>query len=242
VVTELERRYSGWPGLNLTIETLEGIAKHETEYDLSQITGFNADERGSLEAQIANIADELAYNAHDLDDGIQSGLIDPDALNELEIWRELCDRLDWRGGKLDEITRHRFIREQIGIQVDDVLDEAARRLALYHPQTPDDIKCAPGQIIAHSERFTELNRALKRFLFANMYHHYSIMRMTKRAERFITEIFSSYVTEPRQLPAVYQAQLKESSLQRVVADYIASMTDRSALLEYRRLVDPLTGP
>src|SRR5690606_6442819 len=120
VVTELERRYPQWMGLNLTYETLEGIAKHESEYDISETTGFDVELRGSVEAQIANVADELAYNAHDLDDGLQSGLITPDDLNELELWRELCERLNWSGGKMDEVTRHRFIREQIGLQVDDV--------------------------------------------------------------------------------------------------------------------------
>jgi dGTPase len=113
IVTKLEARYPDWPGLNLTYETLEGIAKHETEYDISEIAGFDNGVRGSLEAQIANVADELAYNAHDLDDGLQAGLFIPEELSELEIWRYLCDELGWKGGRLTEIERHRFIRELI---------------------------------------------------------------------------------------------------------------------------------
>lgn len=244
VVTELERRYPNWSGLNLTFETLEGIAKHESEYDLSDVAGFDKKLHGSLEAQIANIADELAYNAHDLDDGIQAGLLTPDQLNELEIWRELCERLDWYSGPMDEITRHRFIREQIGMQVDDVLQESLSRLNALNPQSPADIQNHDQLIISHSDKLKRYNRALKDFLYENMYYHYRVVRMAKRAERFISEIFASCVAEPRQLPRDYYLKIKNESqpVQRVVADYIASMTDRSAQLEYRRFSDPLTRP
>ncbi|MFW5692240.1 MAG: deoxyguanosinetriphosphate triphosphohydrolase [Chloroflexota bacterium] len=240
VVTELERRYPRWFGLNLTYETLEGIAKHETEYDLSAATGFDITKRGSLEAQIANVADELAYNAHDLDDGIQGGLLKPDQLNELAIWRELCDRLEWRSGHMDEVTRHRFIREQIGMQVDDVLTQTMQNLKDINAQSPHDVQSHPTNVVAHSQRFVVLNRELKRFLFENMYNHYTVVRMAKRAERFVREIFTSYVQEPRQLPDIYHALLKEVPVHRVIADYVAAMTDRSAQLEYRRLFDSLT--
>jgi len=242
VVNELERRYPQWLGLNLTYETLEGIAKHETEYDLSQIAGFDTKLQGSMEAQIANIADELAYNAHDLDDGLQSGLLIPEQLNDLKIWRELCDRLDWRGGVMDEITRHRFIREQIGIQIDDVLQATMRRLQEVSPQSPEAVQAQTENMVTHSQRFLEWNRELKQFLHANMYYHYRVVRMSKRAERFIKELFTSYVAEVRQLPKHYQELIEQESVYRVVADYIASLTDRSALREYQRLFDPLTRP
>lgn len=242
VVAELERRYPNWAGLNLTYETLEGIAKHETEYDLSDVTGFDVLTRGGVEAQIANVADELAYNAHDLDDGLQAGLITPAQLNELEIWRELCDRLNWNNGTMDEVTRHRFIREQIGMQVDDVLAQTMRNLDVLQPQNPQDIQKCAVNVVEHSPRLKELNRALKDFLYENMYQHYLVMRMSKRAEQFVRQIFESYVEEPRLLPNEYQALLATESLHRVVADYISSLTDRSAILEYRHLFDPLTRP
>lgn len=242
VVTELEDRYPDWRGLNLTYETLEGIAKHETEYDLKGITGFDATTRGSLEAQIANVSDELAYNAHDLDDGLQADLIVPAQLQELEIWQLMCDRLGWEGAQIDEISRHRFIRELIGIQIDDVLETTTAKLTEYQPKTPQDVQRLPVNIVTHSPRIQALNRALKDFLYQNMYRHFRIVRMAKRAERFINEIFTSYTAEPRQLPKRYQTRLESESLHRVVADYIASMTDRSALLEYRRLFDPLMRP
>jgi dGTPase len=240
VVTELERRYPQWPGLNLTLETLEGIAKHETEYDLSEVTGFNVATRGSVEAQIANIADELAYNAHDLDDGIQSGLLMPNQLAELEIWQRLCDRLEWRGATMDVVTRHRFIREQIGMQVDDVLSQTNENLSAIGATSSDDVQGHPENVVAHSQHFRRMNRQLKDFLYQNMYHHHTVVRMAKRAERILSEVFESYIKEPLQLPGEYRALLNDEDQHRVVADYIASMTDRSAQMEYRRLFDSLT--
>ncbi len=242
VVTELERRYPGWPGLNLTIETLEGIAKHEASRDLSYLVGLDARMRGSIEAQIADVADELAYNAHDLDDGLQAGLIDPKQLEDLEIWQELCRRLDWRDGKMDEITRHRFIREQIGLQVDDVLETTLTHLTQAGIQTPLDVQQHSHNVVQHSLKFIEWNRALKDFLYANMYYHYRIRRMANRAERFVSEIFHSYIADSRQLPPEHAQLLKERELHRVVGDYIAGLTDRGAMLEYRRVFDPLTRP
>ncbi len=239
VVSELENRYPEWPGLNLTHETLEGLAKHETEYDISDTVGFDVAKRASLEAQIANVVDELAYNTHDLDDGLQSGLLTPDQLTELEIWRRLCDRLRWESGPMDEITRHRFIREMVGMEVDDVLKATAAHLDALQPQSTDDVQHNSENLVTYSEDLQRLNRELKDFLFQNMYRHFRVIRMQKRAELFVTRIFESCVAEPRLMPQTYQARLEEEALHRVVADYIASMTDRSALLEYRRLFDPM---
>jgi dGTPase len=242
VVTELEHRYPHWDGLNLTYETLEGIAKHETEYDMAKFTDFAATTRASLEAQIANIADELAYNAHDLDDGLQAGLLHPEQLKELEIWQRLCDSVSWSGGLLDEVTRHTFIRELVGLQVGDVLRTTAQALTDLNPQTPEDIQTHPTNLVNYSPEFKILNRALKDFLYQNMYYHYRVVRMKERAAHFISELFARYTEEPRQLPEEYRAQIAKNGLQRVVVDYIASMTDRSALLEYRHLFDPMTRP
>lgn len=242
VVTELEQRYPDWPGLNLTHETLEGIAKHETEYDLSQIAGFDTALRGSVEAQIANIADELAYNAHDLDDGLQAGLIQPEELREIELWREVCDRAGWSGYVIDDVTRHLLIRELIGLLVGDVIQASVERLKALRPQSIEDVQRHSQAVVSHSEKTIALSRHLKDFLFQNMYRHFRVARMAKRAERFVEQIFTSYVEDPRQLPKTYQARIGESDIRRVVADYIAAMTDRGALLEYRRLFDPLMRP
>jgi dGTPase len=240
VVTEIETRYPTWRGLNLSIETLEGIAKHETEYDLSGSTGFDTQTRGSLEAQVANIADELAYNAHDLDDGIQSGLIVPDQLQELEIWQLLCKRLNWTNGHMDVVTRHRFIREQVGLQVDDVLTQTLTNIKAKNVLTWEDVQQQPENLVHHSADFVRMNRELKDFLYKNMYHHYTVMRMSQRAERIINDLFQTYIDEPRQLPDDYRNLIDKTSLHRVVADYIACLTDRSAQLEYRRMFASLT--
>ncbi|MBI5671485.1 MAG: deoxyguanosinetriphosphate triphosphohydrolase [Chloroflexi bacterium] len=242
VVTELEQRYPDWPGLNLTHETLEGIAKHETEYDLSQIAGFDPALRGSVEAQIANIADELAYNAHDLDDGLQAGLIQPDDLREIELWRDVCDRAGWSGHTIDDVTRHLLIRELIGLLVGDVIEASMERLKALQPRSVEEVQRHTQPVVSHSEETIALSRHLKDFLFQNMYRHFRVARMAKRAERFVEQIFTSYVEDPRQLPRSYQARIGESDIRRVVADYIAAMTDRGALLEYRRLFDPLMRP
>lgn len=243
IVTKLERRYPNWPGLNLTIETLEGIAKHETEYDLSPLVGFDQTTRGSLEAQIANIADELAYNAHDLDDGLQADLFDLAALEDVQIWVHLRQRLGWeRTSTLDEISRHHLIRELVGLLVSDVLEQTAACLKELKPGSPTDIQTHSQPVVRYSDEVRRMNRQLKDFLYENMYRQFRVMRMSKRAESFVGKIYRSYVEEPRQLPDEFQARLENTSLSRVVVDYIAGMTDRSALLEYRRLYDPLTHP
>ncbi|MEL6403375.1 MAG: deoxyguanosinetriphosphate triphosphohydrolase [Chloroflexota bacterium] len=242
VVTVLEKRYPQWDGLNLTLETLEGIAKHETEYDLSETTDFDADTRGSLEAQIADVADELAYNAHDLDDGLLAGLINTEQLKELDIWQMLCERLDWDGHLLSEIDRHRFIRELVGIMVSDVLTTTTALITERNIKTPEDIIQQADNIVQYSPEQRARNRALKDFLYKNMYFHYRIARMKQRADHFLSRLFEAYVKSPNQLPPDFQVAIAERGEHRVVADYIASMTDRSALLEYRTLFDPMMRP
>ena len=242
VVTELERRYAQWAGLNLTHETLYGLAKHETDYDLSWAAGLDPKMRGSLEAQISNTTDELAYNAHDLDDGLNAGLFSPQQLQELEIWRELCNRLGWKGWQIDELTRHALIRELIGLLVDDVLRTTDANLARVQPKSVQDIQHQPENLVTYSVQVSAMNNALKKFLYEHMYTNYRVVRMQKRAERFIEQMFNSFADDPRQLPKESQEDLERRDLHRVVADYIASMTDRSALLEYRRLFDPMMRP
>jgi len=242
VVSELENRYPNWRGLNLTFETLEGIAKHETEYDISETSEFDPDTRGGVEAQIADVADELAYNAHDLDDGLKSGLITPDQLNDLEIWRMLCDRLKWSGSALIEVERHQFIRELVGILINDVLHTTSTRFSDAKIHTAEDVQNQPHNLVGYSEAQLKHNRELKDFLYENMYYHFRVVRMKQRAVHYITKLFESYTIEPRQLPNTYQVRISDEGVHRTVADYIASMTDRSALLEYRQLFDPVMRP
>ena len=240
MVTKLERRYPKWNGLNLTIESLEGIAKHESSYDRSAFVGISQETGPSLEAQIANIADDLAYNAHDLDDGLQAGLLNMEQLNELEIWRRVVERMDWKVSQLDEVSRHHIIRELVGQLVDDVLFESQAKIEALGPKSALDVQLHPEPLLCHSLEQRRLNAELKDFLYHKMYRHFRILQMQTRAKQIIEALFSSYINEPRQLPDEYQARMKDETAHRVVADYIASLTDRSALREYQNLFDPIS--
>lgn len=242
VVTLLERRYEDWAGLNLTLETLEGIAKHETKADLSGLMQLDPNTRGSLEAQIANFVDELTYSAHDLDDGLLSGLLVPAQLEELEIWQLLRQKVDWTGTAFDEVMRHRVIRELIGHQVDDVLQITSDELDRLNPQDPQTIQNQPENIVHFSPPLTAMMRKLKAFLYKNMYFHPSVIIMQRKADRIIRGLFQSYMDEPRQLPRLWRPHLEMYGPARTVTDYIASLTDRSAAEEYRRMFDALTRP
>ncbi|MGQ9848523.1 MAG: deoxyguanosinetriphosphate triphosphohydrolase [Aggregatilineaceae bacterium] len=242
IVTRLESRYPHWPGLNLTYELREGIVKHETQYDLrdSQAEGFDPTLRASLEAQIANVADELAYNAHDLDDGLRSGLLVPDQLEGLGIWQMLKESIGWDGKEFTEQTRHRMIRRMLGIEIDDVIAATGAVLEELKPESPQAIQRLPYNVVRHSEELKRLNAELKSFLYQSMYRHYRVVRMAVKAERFITQIFETYIEEPQQLPPSVQQAAEERGLYRAVTDYIAGMTDRYALQEWQRLFDPFT--
>ncbi len=240
IVTELEHRYPGWPGLNLTHEMLEGIAKHETEYDLSAGAGFDTALRGSLEAQIANMADELAYNAHDLDDGLRAGLLFPDQLNGLEIWQVMKDAVGWRGSRLDDISRHQLIRRLIHLEIEDTIRATAEQIAVQGVTTRDGLQRLPINVVCHSGPFEAMNKQLKAFLYENLYSHYRVMRMSEKAKRFVRDLFAAFTTNPRQMPPDVTARIEVVGLERAVTDYIAGMTDRYALQEWQRLYDPFT--
>lgn len=240
VVTQLEERYPEWRGLNLTLEALEGIIKHEASYDLSGLMNLDPSTRGSLEAQIANIVDELTYSTHDLDDGLLSGLIVPEMLNELDLWRELVSRVKWNGTRLDEVMRHRIIREQIGLLVDDLLTTTSARLDGLDPKSPNDIMSASENIVQFSSKISRYSVELKRFLYANMYYSPQVITVARRSDRIIEGLFKSYLAEPRQLPKAWQSRIEHDGVHRVITDHIACLTDRSAAEEYRRMYDALT--
>lgn len=242
VVTQLEERYPEWRGLNLTVEALEGIVKHEASHDISELMNLDPKTRGSLEAQIANFVDELTYSAHDLDDGLLSGLIVPEMLNELEFWRVLVNRVGWKGTRLDEVTRHRIIREQIGFLVDDLVQTSSARIDTANPMSPQDIASLRENIVQFSPIVQKYTVDLKRFLYANMYHSPQVITVARRSDRIIEGLFLSYEAEPRQLPTQWQARIAQDGVHRVITDHIASLTDRSAAVEYRRMYDALTHP
>ncbi len=240
IVDKLEHRFPDFRGLNLTWEVKEGILKHETEYDQSDVTDFEPDWQPSLEAQVVNFADEIAYTTADLDDGLRSGMITPRQLQEVEFWRLVIDELSInpRQGFTD-MDRHRIIRRLVGKEVSDVIHTTGEQLAAQHIQSPEDIRHMSHKIVTNSERMARLDRELKDFLFENLYQHWRVMRMDRKAKRFITELFNAYVNSPIILPDAVQEQMKLRSLHRTVCDYIAGMTDRFALQEYSKLFNPM---
>lgn len=242
IVTKLEKRYLDFPGLNLSWEVLEGMVKHESEYDISDAKDFDPELRGNIEAQIANVADELAYTAHDLDDGLRSGLISPEMLTGIELWEILCESADWHAGMLDDLTRHIIIRRLIGMEINDVLSTAEKLLRENAIHSVDQVQKLNFNLIVFSEEMSRRNRKLKDFLYANLYRNYRVQRMSVKADRILTELFTLYKDQPAILPKHVLEKTADSSLERTICDYIAGMTDRYAIDEYNKLFDPTILP
>jgi dGTPase len=239
IVTFLERRFRDFVGLNLTYETREGMIKHETDYDLSDATDYEPEKRGSLEAQIANLADEIAYDAHDVDDGLRAELFTVDDLSSLAIWQGLRDGIEWvEDEPYTSLIRRELVRELIGQSVVDVLLQTDANLVANDIDSPEKVQAFPTNLVAYSPDFGAQVRELKAFLYERMYRHYRLVRMQVKAERFISELFNAYMREPRMLPEDTLRLANESPLPRVIADYIAGMTDRYALQEWEKLFDP----
>lgn len=242
IVTQLERRYPDFPGLNLSWEVLEGIVKHETEYDRSDARDFNPDLRGHMEAQIANVADELAYTAHDLDDGLRSGMIDETMLEGIELWQVMRESIGWRAGGLDDLTRHRIIRRLIGTEVDDLVESSEQRLRESKPASVEDLQRLPFNVVTFSEKMHRRNRQLKDFLYSRLYRQHRVVRMAFKAENLLSRLFETYHKEPTILPEHIQERIATIGLERTICDYIAGMTDRYAIEETQKLFDPSTLP
>ncbi len=240
IVEKLERRFPDFNGLNLTWEVREGILKHETEYDKSQVTAFEPQWRPTVEAQIVNFADEIAYTTADLDDGLRSGLITPAQLKDIEFWRLVVDELGINPTEsFSEMDRHRIIRRLVGKEVSDVVQTTSDRLQSLNIRSVADIRNLPENIVTHSEKVQQMNRELKDFLLNNLYLHWRVMRMDMKAKRFIGRLFEAYTRSPVILPTSVQALIERRGLHRAVCDYIAGMTDRYALQEYQKLFDPM---
>ncbi|HOW91702.1 MAG TPA: deoxyguanosinetriphosphate triphosphohydrolase [Anaerolineaceae bacterium] len=242
IVTEIEQRYPQFPGLNLTWEVLEGIVKHETEYDKTDALEFDSHLRGHLEAQITNVADELAYTSHDLDDGLRSGMITTDMLGEIDLWNMVADNQKVNACQLDDLTRHSIIRELIGLEVDSMIQDSCVRLEKSGVKSLVELQSLPYNVIGFDDSMRKKNRELKDFLFHNMYRNYRVVRMQKKAERVLSELFKAYRNEPLMLPLQFQEQIDKKGKEQTICDYLAGMTDRFAVDEYQKLFDPLLLP
>ncbi len=238
IVTVLERRYPDFPGLNLCWEVREGMVKHESEYDISDASEYNPELRGNLEAQIVNVADELAYTAHDLDDGLRSGMITPAMLDGITIWEILLESVGIRAEPLDDLARHRLIRRMIGLEVSDLVETTDQRLRESQVRSAEELQRLPYNVMTFSEDMARRNREIKDFLFAELYCHYRVERMQVKAERVITDLFNAFKSEPSTLPRHIQEQVEEVELERTICDYLAGMTDRYAIEEHQKLFDP----
>jgi len=238
VVEILEKRYSSFDGLNLTWETREGIIKHSGTYDRPETSDFHPEEQPSLEGQIIDLADEIAYNNHDLDDGISSGLLDYEGVIKLEIW-ELAREL--YGRQLPESKKsaaREIIRTLINLHVTDLIDSTIKNINDNKINSYGDVKNAPVKLAGFSSTIVKANNELKMFLRKNMYQHYRVIRMSLKSQKVIRELFQVYTEHPDTLPEGYREEIEKHGIIRTVTDFIAGMTDRFALEEYRKLTDP----
>jgi len=249
VVDTLEERYAEFPGLNLTFEAREGILKHCSIPHAEQLgevgRRFLDKTQPSLEAQLVNLADQIAYNNHDVDDGLRSGLIRLDQLLEIRLFREQHDEVVARYPDLPERRlTHEIIRRLINLQIIDLVETSQQAIAVAAPADVDAVRAQPQPLIRFSEAMADANRELKAFLRRNLYQHYRVHRMTDKARRILKALFDAFMTDPKLLKPEHQQRIRrletehgEPGRARAVADYIAGMTDRYAITEYRRIFD-----
>jgi len=242
VVDALEQRYGAFDGLNLTFETREGILKHCAPANAARLGDigrrFLDKTQPSLEAQLANLADEIAYNNHDIDDGLRSGLLTVEQLDEIDFYaRHRCQAEAAFPGIGGRRAINETVRRMINALILDLIDTSRARIAQARPDSIDDVRAA-APLIAFSTSMSEEAAQLKRFLRQNLYRHYLVNRMTSKARRIVTELFQAFLDEPSLLPPDYQVAAgadRQQRQARQVADYIAGMTDRYAMREHRRL-------
>ncbi len=238
VVDVLEEKYAAFDGLNLCFETREGILKHcaRENAELMGEVGqrFLKNQRPSLEAQVANLADEIAYNNHDVDDGLRSGLLTLDKLEHVELFSSHLEEVRQAWPKLDERRLvHETVRRMINTLVTDLIAQTSLNIQTHAPQSLHDVRVAPA-LAAFSPKMHDLNKELKSFLRTALYRHYRVMRMSAKARRVVRELFYAFMEDPRLLPPQSSAQ-QTADLPRAVADYIAGMTDRYAIREHKRI-------
>jgi dGTPase len=239
ILEVLEERYPGFPGLNLTWEVREGIIKHRPDADAQAPAEYAPGEAPTLEAQLVDTVDEIAYNNHDIDDGLRSGMFTVEAIRSTRLFREAHDAALAEGLADPRLARYQAVRRIINRCTQDLLEATLESLRAARVTCADDVRRAGGRLVAYSPEVAAAVKELKEFLFANMYRHYRVVRMGDKAGRILRGLFESYLAEPRQLPPQYQTRFERDGVPRVVCDYIAGMTDRFALDEHRKLFDPL---
>ncbi len=240
VVDELEAKYANFPGLNLTYETREGILKHCSKKNARELgyigKRFLKRMQPGLEAQLADISDAIAYNNHDVDDGFRAGLLSLEQLCEEELFRDQYRVVQAEHPDLeDRRLIYEIIRRMINLIVTDLIEQTALRLDDLKPSSIDDVRIAKAAIVGLSDEVSDKHLSLKRFLHKNLYQHEKVLGMIGEAKAMLELLFSRYMDDPQQMPAEFAERAGREDKARVVADYIAGMTDRFAISEHERL-------
>lgn len=238
VVELLEERYPNFRGLNLTFETREGLAKH-CRHPHPQLEEYEPELSPTLEAQLIDVADEIAYNNHDIDDGLKSGLLELEELEDLPLWQEVWATVKRKYPKAQKKQLvYSAISHLISLLMHDVANETLLQLKDFGVKDLEDVRRVGRHLVGYSAAVAKEVERLKAFLYRKLYCHWRVERIKKKAERMLSELFHAYMENPRLLPEKYQQRMEEELPQRVICDYIAGMTDRFALEEYRKLFMP----
>jgi dGTPase len=240
IVEEIEQKYPLFPGLNLSWEVREGLIKHYTSYDHpSKRKGFDA-KSSSLEAQVANLADEITYYSHDLDDGLDSGLLSEKQLNkDVRIWRQATRTVEKQFGDLaDECRRYFIIRCIIDMQVKDVVESTEQRIEKAGVQSADEVRLQPKALVQYSPERRELNLELRDYLYQNLYYNPVVHGPNLRAVKMLEELFNFYLKHTEQIGEQARKRIRKEGRHRAVCDYLAGMTDRYAMQEHERIFGP----
>jgi dGTPase len=240
IVEEIEQKYPTFPGLNLTWEVREGLLKHNTGYDLPGVHRSFTAKNPSLEAQVANVADEIAYYSHDLDDGLEAGLLEePKLSKEVLVWREAAAFVRNEFGSLpDECRRYYTIRCIIDDQVKDVVNTSEQLISRAGVESADDVRRHPNSLVRYSADRRKRNAQLRKYLYKNFYYHPVVHDPNVRATRMMEELFGYLLDHPKALGEFSRKRMRKLGLRRTVCDYIAGMTDLYVMKEYKRLVAP----
>src|SRR5262249_42914014 len=245
IVEQLEEKYIDFPGLNLTFEAREGIVKHSAQYkgkpnQPEHLREYALDEWPPIEAQIIDLCDEIAYNNHDLDDGLESRLLNlDDLMSNVRIFSDIYAEVGRKHpGKPQKLLINAAMIQLINMLVTDLINHTAETIKTSGVRSLEEVRSASKMLVSFSENIREQNRQLKSFLFSRMYRHYRVQRMKHKAINILEALFRTYREDPMLLPRRHQEKMKTDGKERIICDYIAGMTDRYAIEEYTKLFDP----